>query len=184
MIRMLTTIGLLTIVFNAWFESFLPHVFIQVQGDKSMRFVQVCYRVSSGSPSRGCFVGAVIARMRRTLGTLLLILLFAGLSTASSPVIVVKRKDTVVGTFVIYAPASSGGFRATVYLESPNGIEQTCASMSWFDDNNNPQTCANVCSDSSAKGGFVLPIRAKGGASIYLNFNSGAGPIYTTLEKF
>lgn len=122
--------------------------------------------------------------MRKAVGTLVVVLFLVGFSVANSPLIVVKRKDTTVGNYVIYVPTSSGGFRATVYLESPNGTEQTCASMSWFDDNNNPQTSANVCSDSSAKGGFVIPIRAKGGTNIYLNFNSGSGPVFTTLEKF
>jgi hypothetical protein len=127
------------------------------------------------------------AKMKNTVNTLLVVLSLIGVSSlgqANSPVIVVKRKDTSAGNFVIYVPASNGSFRATVYLESPNGGEQTCASMSWFDDNNTPQTSANVCSDTSAKGGFVLPIRAKGRTKIYLNFNGGAGPVYTTLERF
>jgi hypothetical protein len=124
--------------------------------------------------------------MKNKVTALLVILLFVGVSSlarAKSPLIVAKRKYTSVGTFVIYVPATNGNFRATVYLESPAGNEPTCASMSWSDDYN-PQTSANICSDNSAKGGFVLPIHAKGGTNIYLNFNSGPGPVYTTLEKF
>jgi hypothetical protein len=104
------------------------------------------------------------------------------LAAATYPVILVRRTDTAVGNYVIAVPASSGNFRATVYPESTSGISQTCASMSWTDDNNNPQTSANVW-DSSAKGGFVLPIRAKTGTDIWLNVNSSSGSVYTTLER-
>jgi len=124
--------------------------------------------------------------MTNKLSYLLVIFLLGGVGSvarANSPIIVAKRKYTSVGSFVIYVPASSSSFRATVYLESPAGNQPTCASMSWSDDYN-PQTSANLCSDNSAKGGFVLPIRAKGGTNIYLNFNSGPGPVYAALESF
>jgi hypothetical protein len=114
---------------------------------------------------------------------MLLVVATISLNASSYPTIVVRRTDSVVGNYVIFVPASSGNFRATVYLESTSGISQTCASMSWYDDNNNPQTSANVCSDSSAKGGFVLPIRAKAGTDIWLNVNSSSGSVYTTLER-
>src|SRR5438270_9681779 len=76
-------------------------------------------------------------------------------AAARYPLIVAKTIETSVGNFVIYVPTSNGNFRATVYLESSSGNLQTCANMAWFDDNNNPQTSANVCSDNSEKGGFV-----------------------------
>lgn len=124
--------------------------------------------------------------MRTQIVAFMLILSIAGVDShaaATYPVILVRRTDSAVGTFVILTPQSNGNFRATVYLEAQNGTVQTCASMSWTDGNNNTQTSENVCSDSSAKGGFVLPIRAKAGTNIWLNVNSAGGSVYTTLER-
>lgn len=50
-----------------------------------------------------------------TLFVILFLIAVGSLAREASPVIVAKRKDTSAGIFVIYIPASSGSFRATVY---------------------------------------------------------------------
>lgn len=116
--------------------------------------------------------------------SVLVFLLFALAAVAGCvPTIVASVVETTTGNFTLATPSANGNYEMIVYLEASSGTAQTCASVSWYDDNGNPQTSANVCSDSSAKGGFVVPIRAKAGTNIYLNVNSVSQDVYATLES-